>query len=66
MIKNAKRNVASGLIKQFVGIGLTFAIRTAIIYTLGAEYQGLSGLFTAILQVLNLTDLGFSTAVTFV
>lgn len=65
-IKNAKRNVASGLIKQFVGIGLTFAIRTAIIYTLGAEYQGLSGLFTAILQVLNLTDLGFSTAVTFV
>ena len=63
---NARRNVISGLIKQIVGIGLTFAIRTVIIYTLGAEYQGLSGLFTAILQVLNLTDLGFSTAVTFV
>lgn len=63
---NAKRNVISGLIKQIIGIILTFAIRTVIIYTLGAEYQGLNGLFTAILQVLNLTDLGFSTAVTFV
>lgn len=63
---NAKRNVISGLIKQVVGIVLTFAIRTVIIYTLGAEYQGLSGLFTAILQILSLTDLGFSTAVTFV
>lgn len=65
-LKNAKRNVISGLIKQIVGIVLTFSIRTAIIYTLGAEYQGLNGLFTAILQVLNLTDLGFSAAVTFI
>lgn len=65
-LKNAKRNVSNGIIKQFVGIGLSFAIRTGIIYALGAEYQGLSGLFTAILQVLSLADLGFSTAVTFV
>lgn len=65
-IKNAKRNVISGLLKQIIGIVLTFATRTAIIYILGAEYQGLSGLFSAILQVLNLSDLGFSTAVTFV
>jgi len=65
-LSNAKRNVISGVAKQLLGIVLTFLIRTVIIYTLGAEYQGLNGLFSAILQVLNLSDLGFSTAVTFI
>ena len=64
--KNTKRNIISGLLKQTVSIILPFIIRTIIIYVLGAEYQGLSGLFTSILQVLNLSDLGFSTAVTFI
>ena len=65
-LKNAKRNAYSGFIKQIVNIVLTFAIRTAVIYVLGAEYQGLSGLFSSILQVLNLSELGFSSAVTFI
>lgn len=64
--KNTKRNIISGLLKQLVSIVLPFIARTIIIYVLGAEYQGLSGLFTSILQVLNLSDLGFSTAVTFI
>lgn len=65
-LKNSKRNILSGLLKQLVAIVLTFLIRTVILYSLGAEYQGLSGLFTSILQVLNLTELGFSAAVTFI
>lgn len=65
-LKNAKRNVFSGLIKTIIVIVLNFSIRTAVLYILGAEYQGLSGLFTSILQVLNLSDLGFSSAVTFI
>ena len=64
--KNTKRNIVSGLLKQLVSIVLPFIARTIIIYVLGAEYQGLSGLFTSVLQVLNLSDLGFSTAVTFI
>lgn len=63
---NSKRNVISGIAKQLIGMILTFLIRTVMIYALGAEYQGLNGLFTAILQVLNLSDLGFSAAVTFI
>lgn len=63
---NSKRNLISGMIKQFVNIFLTFAVRTVILYTLGAEYQGLNGLFSSILQVLNLSELGFSSAVTFI
>lgn len=65
-VKNSKRNIISGIIKQMIGLILAFVIRTAILYTLGAEYQGLNGLFTSILHVLNLTDLGFSTAVIFI
>jgi len=64
--KNSKRNIITGLLKQIVAMVLTFLIRTVILYSLGAEYQGLSGLFTSILQVLNLTELGFSAAVTFI
>ena len=65
-IKNTKRNIVSGLIKQIISILLPFIIRTIIIYTLGTAYSGLNGLFSSILQVLNLTDLGFTAAVTFV
>lgn len=64
--KNSKRNIISGVIKQISNLVLAFVIRTLILYLLGAEYQGLSGLFASILQVLNLVDLGFSTAVTFI
>ncbi len=62
---NTTRNVFSGFIKQIIGIVLPFIIRTIIIYNLGSEYQGINGLFSSILQVLSLADLGFSTAVVF-
>ena len=62
---NATRNIFSGLIKQIMNIILPFIIRTIIIYNLGSEYQGINGLFSSILQVLSLADLGFSTAVVF-
>ena len=65
-LKNSRRNVVSGFVKQIVAIILTFIIRTTIIFSLGAEYQGLSSLFTSILHALNLTELGFSAAVTYV
>ena len=65
-LQNSKRNVVSGFVKQGVTIALTFIIRTTIIFSLGKEYQGLSSLFTSILHTLNLTELGFSAAVTYV
>ena len=65
-LANAKRNVIFGLLKQLLSIGLLFTIRTVIIYVLGAEYQGLNNLFSSILQVLNLSDLGFNAAAAFI
>ena len=65
-VNYTKRNIGSGIVKQVIHLILAFVIRTAIIYVLGAEYQGLNGLFTSILHVLNMTDLGFSVAVTYI
>ena len=62
---NIKRNFASGVVKQVMNIVFPFIIRTIVIYYLGSEYQGISGLFSSILQMLSLGDLGFSTAVVF-
>lgn len=64
--QNTKRNLFSGLIRQGLSIIFPFFIRTLILYRLGEEYQGLNGLFTSVLAVLNLTDLGFSTAVVYI
>jgi Membrane protein involved in the export of O-antigen and teichoic acid len=40
-------------------------MRTILIYKLGSEYAGITSLFSSILQVLNLTELGFSSAVVY-
>ena len=42
-----------------------FVIRTVLIRFIGLEYAGVGSLFTSILQVINLTDLGFESAVTY-
>ena len=61
----AKRNMWTGVINRVIILGLPFVIRTIIIHVLGTEYLGLSSLFSSILQVLNMTELGFSAAVVF-
>ena len=60
---NTRRNLMSGVVKQILGILLPFVTRTIVLYTLGAEYQGLNSLFKSILHVLSMADVGFSTAV---
>lgn len=61
--KNATRNIFFGLINKSIHIIFPFIIRATIIQTLGAKYLGLGSLFTSILQVLNLAELGFSNAI---
>lgn len=60
--KNAKRNILFGCMNKFLIIVLPFVLRTVFIYTLGIEYLGLNSLFTSILSVLSLSELGFSSA----
>lgn len=63
--KNAFRNISFGITNKVVTIILPFIVRTIFIRTLGAEYLGLNSLFSSILTVLNLTELGFSSAIVF-
>ncbi|MDX8420050.1 oligosaccharide flippase family protein [Stecheria sp. CLA-KB-P133] len=63
--KNAARNVAFGIILRVYNMILPFIMRTVMIYTLGVEYLGLNSLFTSILQVLNLAELGVGSAMVF-
>lgn len=63
--KNATRNAVAGVLNRIVGLFIPFLMRTVLIKVLGEEYLGLSSLFSSILQVLNLADLGFSTAIVY-
>ena len=63
--KNTSRNIISGILNKVVAILLPFINRTAILYILGAEYTGLSGLFTSILEFLNIANLGFNTSIVY-
>ena len=64
-IQNAKRNMAVGFINKIVTIISPFLVRTVLIYTLSVEYVGISGLFTSILQMLSMADLGFASAIVY-
>lgn len=63
--KNAARNVVFGVVLKIYALALPFVMRTAMIYWLGIEYLGLNSLFTSVLQVLNLAELGVGSAMTF-
>ncbi|MBR1376801.1 MAG: polysaccharide biosynthesis protein [Bacilli bacterium] len=63
--KNAVRNAKSGMFLKFYQMFGQFILRTVMIYTLGMEYLGLSSLFTSILQVLNLAELGVGSAMVY-
>lgn len=58
-------NFSFGMAFKVFSLLMPFVIRTIIIRTIGIEYLGLSSLFTSVLQMLNLTELGFSSAVVF-
>ena len=63
--KNIKRNIIFGAINKVIAMILPFVTRTIIIWKLGAEFLGLSSLFSSILQVLNMAELGFTSSVVF-
>lgn len=63
--KNTTRNVVFGSILKIYQILLPFAFRSVMIYTLGVQYLGLNSLFSSVLQMLNLAELGVGSAMVF-
>lgn len=63
--KNASRNILYGLILKLIQVFLPFLMRSAMTYYIGIEYLGLNSLFTSVLQVLNLAELGVGSAMVY-
>lgn len=60
-IKNVKYNFAA----QFISILVQFVSRTIFIQILGKEYLGVNGLFTNLLTILSLADMGMGTVISY-
>lgn len=63
--KNASRNIIFGVMLKAYQIICPFLMRTAMIYFMGVQYLGLNSLFTSVLQVLNLAELGVASAMVY-
>lgn len=62
---NSVRNITYSFVNKGITVVLAFVSRSIFIYCLGKEYLGIQGLFSDILTMLSLADLGFSTAMVF-
>lgn len=63
--QNATRNIAFGILLKIIQLVIPFLMRTAMIYLMGVQYLGLNSLFTSVLQVLNLAELGVGSAMVY-
>lgn len=64
-MKNARNSIAVGLMLRLYQTVIPFLMRTAMIYFMGVEYLGLNSLFTSVLHILNLAELGVGNAMVF-
>ena len=61
--QNSFANALTGIGSSLLIILLNFVTRTVFVRTLGTSYLGIEGLFSNILSLLSLTDLGLGTAI---
>lgn len=61
--KNSFINIIFGLGGHFVITGVQFLVRTVFIFQLGKAYLGVNGLFTNVLSILSLAELGIGNAI---
>ncbi len=64
-IKKLMKNTGFGLTSMAINLIVQFVARTFFVRILGAEYNGINGLFLNILQVLNIAELGFAYSVAY-
>lgn len=58
-------NAVIAVIANVVNIIMTFIMQTALIKLMGSEYNGLNGLFTNIISMLSMVELGIGPAIIF-
>lgn len=64
-LENSARNIKTAWIWQLVHLICQFVTRTVVIKILTIEYVGLSGLFSNVLTMLSLAELGIGEAIVF-
>jgi len=65
VVKNAKRNMLFGSVNRVVVLLIPFIKRLIVRNALGSQYLGLGSLFQSVIQVLSLSELGFSAAMVY-
>lgn len=63
--KNARKGIAAGALLKVCQMVLPFLMRTVMIQIMGVQYLGINSLFSSILHVLNLAELGVGVAMVF-
>ena len=67
--KSRKRNAlllsGMGILNQLISNIAAFIYRTVFIYWLSVEYLGINGLFTNIIQIFSLAELGIGSVIIF-
>ena len=63
--KKSITNILFNLSDQIISLLLSFLSRSVFIYTLGVEFLGINGLFSDVLGMLSMADLGFGTAMAY-
>ncbi|MBQ3164432.1 MAG: hypothetical protein II992_03060 [Lachnospiraceae bacterium] len=61
-VTNVKRNAASSIFQNILNIFLAYISRVIFVQILDVRYLGINGLFSNIIAVLSLADLGMGTA----
>lgn len=65
ILKNAKNNIAFGIVNKVVLIILPFIERTVMQRLMGELFLGMNSLFSSVLSVLNLAEMGFGAAIVY-
>lgn len=64
-VNKSIKNTAIGMVATILNLLFQFVAKSVFVRLLGEAYNGVNGLFTSILQVLNLAELGFASAIAF-
>lgn len=64
-IQQARKNIIFGFVSNFVIILMNFLLRTSFIWVLGRTLLGVNGIYTDVLSVLSLTEMGIGTALNY-
>lgn len=64
-MQKSVKNMVSGMIYRFLTIITAFVVRTVFIRCLNNDYLSVNGLYSSILSMLSLAELGFSTAMVY-